>query len=113
MQLKERNRMKITLREFSKHQTELPVIVHSIDMAGYQAAVTLNGRECLLVKENGKPLRHQSLMHMREALLAMPVASLRLRHQSAYDEMINQPERIGNNTLELSLSLDTYPYAKT
>ena len=103
--------MKITLREFFKSQTELPVIVHSIDMAGYQAAVTLNGHEYLLVTENGKPLRHQSLMHMRQALHAMPVASLTLRHQSAYDEMINQPERTNTNTLELSLSLDPYPYA--
>ena len=50
-------------------------------------------------------------MHMRETLQAMPVASLTLRHQSAYDEMINQPERTNTNTLELSLSLDPYPYA--
>ncbi len=103
--------MKITLREFSKSQTELPVIVHSIDMAGYQAAVTVAEHEHVLVTENGKPLRNKSLMHMRKILQAMPVASLSLRHQSAYDEMINQPERRDHNTLEVSLSLVPYPYA--
>jgi hypothetical protein len=50
-------------------------------------------------------------MHMREALSSMPIATITLRHQSAYDEMINQPQRQHANTLELPLSLDPYPYA--
>lgn len=102
--------MKITLKEFSKCETELPVIVHSIDMVGYLATVIVDGDEYLLVGKNGKQLKYQSLMHIREALNPMPVASLVLRHQSAYDEMINQPIRQNKNTLELPLSLELYPY---
>jgi len=102
--------MKLTLKEFSKSSALLPVIVHSIDMAGYQATVIKDGHEYLLIAKNGKPLRHQSLMHMREALKSMPVASLVLQHQSAYDEMINQPQRHQQNTLEVPISMDLYPH---
>lgn len=102
--------MKLTLKEFAKSSRQLPVIVHSIDMAGYQATVIKDGHELLLVAKNGKPLRHQSLMHMRQALKSMPVASLVLQHQSAYDEMINQPQRDHHNTLEVPISMDLYPH---
>ncbi len=103
--------MRITLKEFSRWPVKLPIIIHSIDMAGYHATVIIDRHEHLLIGYNDKPLRHQSLMHMREALQSMPVASLSLRHQSAYDEMINQPQRQHANTLEVPLSLDLYPYA--
>ena len=56
--------MKLTLKEFSKSSALLPVIVHSIDMAGYQATVIKDGHEYLLISKNGKLLRHQSLMHI-------------------------------------------------
>jgi hypothetical protein len=103
--------MRITLKEFSRWPAKLPLIVHSIDMAGYQAIVVIDGHEHLLIGNNRKPLHHQSLMHMREALVSMPIAAMTLRHQSAYDEMINQPQRQHPNTLELPLSLDPYPFA--
>jgi hypothetical protein len=103
--------MRITLKEFSRWPEKLPLIIHSIDMAGYQATVVIDRHEHLLMGHNDKPLRHQSLMHMREALQSMPVATISLRHQSVYDEMINQPQRQQANTLELPLSLDPYPYA--
>ena len=101
--------MTMTLEKFSRWQRLLPVVVHSIDMVGYQAAVVVNGEEHLLLTDNGRPLRHQSLMLMREVMDTMPVASLVLRHQSAHDEMINQPVRGGSNALEVALSLDLYP----
>lgn len=103
--------MKMTLNQFLYHPTALPVIIHSIDMIGYQASVLVDGKACRLVCDNGKPVRHQSLMHMREALQAMPIASMTLHHQSAYDEMINQPQRQQCNTLTLPLSLALYPGA--
>jgi hypothetical protein len=103
--------MRITLKEFSRWPEKLPLIIHSIDMAGYQATVVIDRHEHLLMGHNDKPLSHQSLMHMREALQSMPVATISLRHQSAYDEMINQPQRQHANTLEVPLSLDPYPYA--
>ena len=101
--------MKLTLGELFLWKTELPVIVYSIDMVGYQAFAVIGGQECLLVDTDGKPLRKKSLMAMREVLQGMPVSELFLKHQSAYDEMINQPCRQLPNTLQVPLSLDPYP----
>ena len=105
--------MKMTLKEFANSRKQLPVIIHSIDMVGYQAAVIMDGDTYALVCESGKPLKHHSLLHMREALHHLPVASLTLQHQSAYDEMINQPTRQRNNTLSLPLALALYADAIT
>ena len=101
--------MTVTLQEFAKWPTTLPVTVHSIDMAGYQATVLIDGKTHLLMDKIKKPLHRKSLMAMREALQSMPVASLVLQHQSAYDEMINQPERERDNTLAVPLSRNLYP----
>ena len=68
-----------------------------------------DGQEHLLVEKDGSTFRRHSLQQVREALQTLPVASLRLRHQSAYDEMIGQPAREGSNALEVTLSLELYP----
>jgi hypothetical protein len=39
----------------------------------------------------------------------LPLAALSLRQQSPYDEMVGQPLRQQDNTLEVPLSLDGYP----
>lgn len=101
--------MKITLDQFSRCPIPQPVTIRSVDMVGYQANVIMDGIDYRLVDKSGKTIRHHSLMHMRKALQTMPVASITLIHQSAYDEMINQPIRQQDNTLELPLSLDLYP----
>jgi hypothetical protein len=46
---------------------------------------------------------------MREKLSTLPTSSVVLSHQSAYDEMINQPIKQGNNTLKVPLSNELYP----
>ena len=96
--------MPITLREFAKHPEKLPVIIRSIDMVGYQAEVLLQDQPRLLLEARKKPLRHQSLSAMRTALAELPVASITLQHDSAYDEMIGQPLREAPNTLALQIS---------
>ncbi|MEH6911538.1 MAG: DUF6482 family protein [Oceanicoccus sp.] len=101
--------MKITVNEFAQSPSPLPVIVHSIDMVGYQATVIIDEKECLLVGPNARPLRYQSLMQMREKLNTLPTRSVVLSHQSAYDEMINLPVNKGNNTLNVPLSSELYP----
>jgi hypothetical protein len=103
--------MHITLNEFLEWKEELAVIIHSIDMVGYQASVIIGGKEHLLWGEDKRPFRQRSLGQMRESLKSMPVSSMILSHQSAYDEMINQPKRTEKNTLELPLSVE--PYAHT
>ena len=101
--------MKISLEEFANWHEPLPVVVNSIDNAGYLVMVIIDGKEHLLTGKDNKALRHHSLMGMREALAAMPIARMSLRHQSAYDEMIGQPQRLEDNTLEVPLALEPGP----
>lgn len=75
----------------------------------YQVTLVIEGREHLLVEQDGRPFRRHSLQRVREALQGLPVGSLSLRHQSAYDEMIGQPLREGSNALEVPLSLEGCP----
>ena len=85
------------------------MVIHSLDQALYQVTLVIDEREHLLVENNGKTFRRHSLQQVREALQTLPVASLVLRQQSAYDEMIGQPVREGSNVLEVPLSLEQYP----
>jgi hypothetical protein len=101
--------VKISFEAFSRRAEPVDVIIHSLEQALYQVTLVIDNREHLLVENDGKTFRRHSLQQVREALQIMPVASLRLRQQSAYDEMIGQPVREGSNTLELPLSLDQYP----
>ena len=42
-------------------------------------------------------------------LQVLPVGTITLRHESAYDEMIGQPSRESSNALEVNLSHEMYP----
>ena len=97
--------MKISLAEFRALGEPLPVIVHSLDQALYQVTIVMNGQESLLVENDGGVFRRHGLEGVRRALVDLPVASLVLRQESAYDEMIGQPLREGSNRLEIPLSL--------
>ena len=101
--------MKLTFEQFAGLTEPVPVTIHSLDQALYQVTLVIEGKEHLLVENSGRTFRRHTLQQVREALQTLPVASLTLRQQSAYDEMIGQPSREGPNTLEVSLSLDIYP----
>ncbi|MEP5569311.1 MAG: DUF6482 family protein [Halioglobus sp.] len=99
--------MKISLDALSRLDRPVSAVIHSLEQALYQVTVTINGDSFLLTENSGVILRRHSLQRVRELLRDMPIESLKLRHQSAYDEMIGQPIRTQDNTLEVSLSLDT------
>jgi hypothetical protein len=103
---------KISLIQLAGWPIKLACIVRSIDMVGYQALVVIDDQELLLVGKDDKPLSLPSLMHMREVLKKMPLSSLTLRHEPAYEEMINQPQGGDGNMLEVSLSLNPYPFTQ-
>ena len=105
--------MRISVKEFAALGCEVPVVIHSLDQALYQVTVIVEGAERLLVDADQKPLRSHSLQQMREVLARLPVASLVLRQQSAYDEMIGQGVREGDNMLEIPLSLPAESPATT
>ena len=101
--------MSLTLNDFSRLPERAHVVIHSLQQALYQVTVLVEGREHLLVEPSGRAFRRYNLQQVREVLQTLPVASITLRQQSAYDEMIGQPAKVSPNTLEVSLSLDTYP----
>tara|TARA_R110002110_G_scaffold205066_7_gene417270 strand:- start:426398 stop:426718 length:321 start_codon:yes stop_codon:yes gene_type:complete len=101
--------MSLTFKQFAALREPARVIVCSLEQALYQVLVVVAEREQLLKENDGRPFRRHNLNQIREALQGMPVAALLLRHQSAYDEMVGQPVRAQDNTLEVPLSLDIYP----
>ncbi len=96
--------MKLTLKAFARFPAPAAVIIHSLDQALYQVTVIVDGATRLLVDENGRAIRHRNLQGVREMLQALPVTTITLRHESAYDEMIGQPARQQSNALEVNLS---------
>ncbi|TGD72830.1 hypothetical protein E4634_13580 [Mangrovimicrobium sediminis] len=95
----------MTIAEFAKLEAPVPVVVHSLDMALYQVTLQIDGGEHLLAEDSGRPLRSRNLVSLLELLSRLPVASAVLRQRSAYDEMVGQPLRDGDNALELPLVL--------
>ena len=101
--------MTITLSDFATLETPVAVTIHSLDLALYQVTLVIDGKEHLLVEDSRQPFKRRSLQAVREVLRLLPVASITLRQQSAYDEMIGQPVREQDNALQVPLSLDNDP----
>jgi len=99
--------VKITLAEFARLMEAAPVTIHALDGALYLVSVEVSGASRLLTQNSGRPLRRRNLTSVRELLQTLPVSSLTLRQESAYDEMIGQPLRGNSNAMEIALSLHT------
>ena len=70
----------------------------------YQVTLALRGHEQLLAYDDGRPYRAKNLQNVREMLASMPVNSITMRHESAYDEMVGQPARQASNAMEIGLA---------
>ena len=101
--------MKITFKELRRRGGGLHLVICSLEQALYQVMVRIDGQELLLIENDGRTFRRHSLNAVREALQVLPVATVTLRHSSAYDEMIGQPSRDCDNALEVPVSMDLYP----
>lgn len=96
----------ISLDEAGALQGPLAIIVHSIEGSIYRVSVVVEGRELRLLERDGKTFQRRSVTHVRDALRECAIASMVLRQQSAYDEMIGHAPRADCNTLEVSLAVD-------
>ncbi|SHG94729.1 DUF6482 family protein [Ferrimonas marina] len=95
--------MPITLNRLIDQPEVEKVIIRSLDCALYQAVVVDAGKEQLIVDDNGKPLRGHGMYQLLEELRPIGAKCWVLQHSSAYDEMIGQPPRQGDNRLEVPL----------
>ncbi|MFT3930742.1 MAG: DUF6482 family protein [Spongiibacteraceae bacterium] len=97
--------MKLLLEQLPEMQPIPQAVIASIDMSIYQLFVVTPNGERLVWKNERQPLTARSIGLMREEIKNIAIESVLLRHNSAYDEMINQPLR-ENNTLEVRLRQD-------
>ncbi|MCY0966871.1 DUF6482 family protein [Parathalassolituus penaei] len=88
--------MLISLRELQRQPLIDTLVVHSLDLMLYQVSVVLDGRELYVTDNQGKLLRSHNLVSIQALFEGWPVAEMRLRQSSAYDEMIGQPLRETN-----------------
>jgi hypothetical protein len=101
--------MKITLQQLQASASVERVVIHSIDCSLYIARATVAGVEKVVTDNSGATLKTRNLLDMKQHLVGVPVAELLLQQQSAYDEMVGQPAREADNTLQVSLSPECYP----
>ena len=95
--------MTISLKAL-RRQTEIEkVIIHSLDCALYQVSAIVAGEERYVTDEQGKFLRSHNKLSLQNLFSDLPVRRMVLRQQSAYDEMVGQPARNGDNFLEVPL----------
>lgn len=97
--------MKLHVADLAKYPSLSKVIVHSLDQMLYIITVVIDGREHLLYRDDGRPFRTNRLSEIHSVLAPAIIEETVLRQQSAYDEMIGQPLREGDNTLEVPFSV--------
>lgn len=99
----------VTIKQLGKYQKLEKAIIESLDPALYRLLVLVEGEEVLVTEKNGTSLVKRNQNDLRELLAPFAIASLVLRHQSAYDEMIGQPVRSESNRLEIPLGKNVMP----
>ncbi len=102
--------MKVRFSELARYRHIEKVIIHSLDQALYCIAIEHDGEQRHLVDDDGSLFKRHNLMLIRELLEPLHIGELVLRQQSAYDEMVGQPLRQGDNTLEVRLAKTFIPY---
>ncbi|HDM8225802.1 TPA: hypothetical protein P0E37_000236 [Vibrio campbellii] len=95
--------MSIPLSKLEKFFYIDKLVIHSLDLALYQVSVLVDGEEHFVTDDKGKFLRAHSILELQKQCRNLKVNKQVLRQQSAYDEMVGQPSRIGTNELEVLL----------
>lgn len=96
--------MKITLQQLQRSTGLKRIVIHSLDCSIYLAYADFGDGALLVTEPDGKALRTRNVTAMKQRLAEVPVPALFLRQQSAYDEMVGQPTREGDNSLEVPLA---------
>lgn len=97
--------MKATRSQLEQMQPLDKVIIHSLDLALYQASVISQSQEFYLADEQGRLIRSRCTLDMQGHFRGLEFKQMVLRHQSAYDEMLGMPERTDSNALEVPLAM--------
>ncbi|MCS0386520.1 DUF6482 family protein [Vibrio diabolicus] len=101
--------MSIPLSKLEKFFYVDKLIIHSLDLALYQASVVVDGKVQFITYDNGIFLRAHSLIEMQKKCKNIKANKQVLVHKSAHDEMVGLPEGKRDNQLEV-LVRDTKLY---
>lgn len=101
----------IPFQKLNKRDPIEKVIIVSLDLALYQVNVLVDEQELLVSDKKGKPLRARNTLEIEALFEGYNVKDMVLRHESAYDEMVNQPTRQGSNRMEVPLGRNGLGYA--
>ena len=102
--------MKYLFSELEFHSID-KLVIKSLELALYQAAVVIGGEEHLVWETPNRVLRTRNLVEMREKFQKLKIQHTVLRHESAYDEMIGQPKG-DDNRMEVPLGGNPYAVPK-
>lgn len=97
---------KVKVSDLVNFQPIEKITIHSLDLALYQAFITVNNKEKLIYGNNDRPLRSHNLTALRKQLNHLSIKEMELKQQSAYDEMIGVANEKTDNTL--CVPLDTH-----
>ncbi|NIB39075.1 hypothetical protein HBA55_05725 [Pseudomaricurvus alkylphenolicus] len=95
--------MRVLLKELGYHSPQ-HVIIESYEGGIYQAYWRDGKTEHLIWLDEHTPLSCRNLTNMRQLLSDLDETALWLRQNSAYDEMIGQPQSAAANTLLIPLT---------
>lgn len=100
--------MSITLKALKKYNQIPKVIIHSLDLSLYVCSVIIDNEEHYLVGKDGLPIKAFNKLEIQALFEKLNVQLIVLRQQSAYDEMVGQPPREADNTMEVPLGGSIY-----
>ncbi|CUB03114.1 DUF6482 family protein [Marinomonas fungiae] len=92
----------MTLSELAKISTIEKVCIHSLESNLYQLSIITEGEEHYITDQKGRFLTSHNKLDLQQIFDGKRVEKMVLRHQSAYDEMVGQPEG-QTNVLEVPL----------
>lgn len=101
--------MSIKVSDLEQYLRIPALYIYSLENCIFQAAVEMNGELQFITDDSGELLSARTEQLLLAKLSILRIESLYLRHESAYDEMVGQPEKRAGNCLEVPLSMSLIP----
>ena len=98
--------LKISINRLADIDLIQDLEILSIDCALYTVRVVIQNQQYRVVDKNDKPYVKSSVEHIKKDLQDCQISNLALVHQSAFDEMVGQPDRESSNAIRVPLSLN-------
>jgi hypothetical protein len=101
--------MSIKISELAQYLRIPALYLYSLENCIFQAAVEIDGELRFITDDGGELISARTEQLLLAKLSNLRIESLYLRHESAYDEMVGQPEKLAGNRLEVPLSMSLIP----